>query len=159
MDIGRITQFSSGRELEPLRQIVGTALSPQKFYAAVCPKNSVPNDGEQRLLIRDDAFGQGVLQSDIGFSFPTDFISGRTLADPMDAMLLDQDGYILFIRSGQVKIEKIPGIGNETGNEFDFGSAGKLAIFDGDLWATASQDRIFRRTADSKWALVAPALQ
>ena len=58
-----------------------------------------------------------------------------------------------------MRIEKIPGVGNETGNEFDFGFAGKLAIFDGVLWATASHNRIFRRTSASKWELVTPATQ
>lgn len=129
-------------------------ISRQRYYAVVHPEGAEPSDREYRLLIRDDAFGEGILQAELDDQWPMDMCLGASLADPVDVVMVTDDGYILMLRDGLMRVEKIPGIGRPYLNSNDSGSAGAMAIHSGKLYVAASDGRIFRRDGASDWRLL-----
>ena len=154
MNLGEIASFDAGTESERMVQGCGCLLEHDRFYATVRPEGATPNDGEFRLLVRDDAFGAGILQVPLDWEWPAQMISGDMLADPVDAILLTHDGFVLFIRSGRMRVEKIPGAGNMTEVPNERGSVHAMAIISGKLHVTGQIGRHAVRHGDSDWEIL-----
>lgn len=157
MELTPLRPLEAEKEPERLLQDLGCMISRKRYFAIVHPEGAEPSDREFRLLIRDDAFGPGVLQTDLGSEWPLDMCLGADLFDPVDVLVLTDDGFLLMLRDGLMRIEKIPGIGRPYLNPDDSGSAGAMTIDNGKLYVAASEGRIFRREGDSDWRLLCEA--
>ncbi|PTW35153.1 hypothetical protein [Rhodovulum kholense] len=154
MNPSNFRKFDASEEPEPLIQQLGCILSPDRYYAVVRPEGAEPSDGEDRLLIRDDAFGPGIMQLDLDMELPTALIRGGQLSDPVDAIMLVRAGYILMLRDGLMRVEPIPSIApSGTGEEFSRsrGQALGATIRNGKLLVVGSEGIVVQRGNDGEW--------
>lgn len=151
MELTPLTAFDNSKEPERLRQTVGCLIAPDHYYAAVRPEGAQPNDGEDKLLIRDDAFGEGILQTELDMEWPRAMLNGADLADPVDAVMLTSNGFVLMLRGGQMRIEEIAEVGGDYDTPERYGMALGMGICRGKLHVAASDGRVFVRHGPSDW--------
>lgn len=158
MDLTPLEPLRLEVEPERLRQVCGAIISEHQYYATVRPAGASPIDGENRLLIRDDAFGEGIMQTTLGVEVPHQIITGKALRDPVDAILLVEDGFVLFLRAGQMRIEQIPDVGVFHEEKTKYGGVYGMRIIDGYLWVVGRDGIVFKRTEPSNWEMISQAV-
>ncbi|WP_406720545.1 hypothetical protein RPE78_10815 [Thioclava litoralis] len=154
MQPSNLRPFKASEEPEPLKQQLGYIYSPDRYYAVVRPEGAEPSDTEDKLLIRDDRFGAGIMQLDLDMRLPTALLSGRALPEGADAVLLTDDGYILMLRDGLMRVERIPGVAPENDDPTEWASCqtNTATVSDGKLFVSGSKGLIAVRDSVSSWA-------
>ncbi|MBC9248360.1 hypothetical protein H4P12_16965 [Paracoccus sp. 11-3] len=150
MDISPIKPFDPADTDEGWRQICGTWHSDNKFYAALRPKDATGFDGEDILVIRDDAFGPGLQFVALPDQDISRLIDGRNLLDPVDAVLLISEGQLLYLRNGLMRFEVLPGFENYP--DLPAYISGMSEV-DNKLWVSGSHGYIFCREGAGNWRL------
>lgn len=120
------------------------------------PKDASGFDGEDILVIRDDAFGNGFVFAALPEQEITGMIDGRDLADPVDAVLTKNTGRILMLKAGLMRYEVLPGFEVEQPRPASIWSIFNVG---GEICLAASRGGVFQRCATGDWRLLTDGLK
>lgn len=149
MNPSALRPFDPLKEPDRLRQTLGCVLAPDRWYAVVRPDGAEPSDREDRLILRDDAFGAELMQMDLDMHWPTAMTCGHGLVDPVDAIMVTFEGSVLMLRDGLMRVEEVPSAvaPNAVGNPR--GSLTAVAVGGGGLFVSGSDGLLARRLSDA----------